>query len=197
MLHERQCTWNLNPSYIDTVLTSRLGTGNSRTFFLRCRVPSLNNGLGPCGPALGLAISDKKNSAEDEIERTIDLFRRNSGCSAEQKTLEILFQTFLQRREMLGILYRGTKIKANSRNSILNHSTEVKTARNSVPWNKNRSKHLEFCSEPFRGRKTTQNCVPRNKNTRRKANSQNSVHKYFADKNKLSIMFAGPGFLYN
>jgi hypothetical protein len=70
-----------------------------------------------------LAISDKKNSADDGI----DLFRRNSGCSAEQKTLGLLFQTFLQRREMLGILYRGTKIKANSGNSILNHSTEVKT----------------------------------------------------------------------
>jgi hypothetical protein len=105
-----------------------------------------------CGPALGLAISDK-NSAEDGIERTIDLFRRNSGCSAEQKTLGLLFQTFLQRREMLGILYRGAKIKANSRNSILNHSVEEKTTRNSVPWNKNRSKHLELCSEPFRGRK--------------------------------------------
>ncbi len=139
------------------------------------------------------------------------MFRRNSGCSAEQKTLGILFQTFPQRREMLGILYRGAKIKANSRDSILNHSTEVKTNRNSVPiicteynvrscnsaWNKNRRKHLEFCSEPFRGKKTTRNSVPRSKNTRRKANSPNSVQKYFADKYKLSIMFAGPGFLYN
>ncbi len=50
---------------------------------------------------------------------------------------------------MLGILYRGK----NSRNSVLYHSAEERTTRNSVPWNKNRSKHLEFCSEPCRGRK--------------------------------------------
>jgi hypothetical protein len=43
---------------------------------------------------------------------------------------------------MLGILYRGTKIKVNSSKSFLNHSAEEKTTRNSVPWNK--SKHLEF-----------------------------------------------------
>jgi hypothetical protein len=28
---------------------------------------------------------------------------------------------------MLGILYRGIKIEANSRNSVLNHSAEEKT----------------------------------------------------------------------
>jgi hypothetical protein len=55
---------------------------------------------------------------------------------------------------MLAILYRGTKIEANSRNSVLNHSAEVKTTRKSVPWNKNRSKHLEICSKPFHGRET-------------------------------------------
>jgi hypothetical protein len=56
---------------------------------------------------------------------------------------------------MLGILYHGTKLEANarnSRNSILNHSVEEKTTWNSVLWNKNISKHLEFCSESFSGR---------------------------------------------
>ncbi len=47
------------------------------------------------------------------------------------------------------LLFRGTE---NSRNSVLNHSAEEKTTRNSVPWNKNISNHFEFCSEPFRGR---------------------------------------------
>jgi hypothetical protein len=37
---------------------------------------------------------------------------------------------------MLGIPYWGTKIEANSRNSVPNHSEE-KTTGNFVPWNKN------------------------------------------------------------
>ncbi len=41
----------------------------------------------------------------------------------------------------------------NFRYSVPNPSAEEKTTRNSVPWNKNRSKLLEFRSEPFRGRK--------------------------------------------
>jgi hypothetical protein len=51
----------------------------------------------------------------------------------EQKTLGIPFRTNPQSRKMLGILYRGTKLEANFRNSVLNHSTEEKTTRNSVP----------------------------------------------------------------
>jgi hypothetical protein len=39
-----------------------------------------------------------------------------------------------------------------SRNSVPNPSTEEKTTRNTVPWNKNRSKLPLFCSEPFCGR---------------------------------------------
>jgi hypothetical protein len=34
---------------------------------------------------------------------------------------------------MLEILYHGTKLEANALNSILNHSAEEKTTRNSVP----------------------------------------------------------------
>ncbi len=94
----------------------------------------------------------KNYSAEDRIDGTIGLFRWNSGCSPEQKILGIPVRTVTQRRKMLGILYHGTKLEANARNYVLNHSAEPKTTRNSVPWNKNLSKHLEFCSEPFRGR---------------------------------------------
>jgi hypothetical protein len=69
----------------------------------------------------------KNYSAEDGIDGTIGLFRRNSGCSAEQKTLGIPFRTVPQKRRMLGILYNGTKIEANSRIFVLNHSVEQKT----------------------------------------------------------------------
>ncbi len=44
-------------------------------------------------------------------------------------------------------LFRGTE---KSRKSVPNLSAEEKTTRNSIPQNKNRSKHLEYCSEPFR-----------------------------------------------
>jgi hypothetical protein len=54
------------------------------------------------------------------------LFRLNSGCSAEQKILGIPFRTVPQRRKMFGILYYGTKLEANARNSVLNHSAEKK-----------------------------------------------------------------------
>ncbi len=63
-------------------------------------------------------------SAEDGIDEIIGLFRRNSGCSAEQKTLGIPFRTVPQRRKMLQILYHGTKIEANSRNSVPKHVSD-------------------------------------------------------------------------
>jgi hypothetical protein len=47
---------------------------------------------------------------------------------------------------MLEMLYRGTKIEADSWNSVLNYSEEEKTTRNSVPWNKNRNELSEFRS---------------------------------------------------
>ncbi len=67
----------------------------------------------------------KNYSAEDGIGGTVGLFRRNSGCSAERKTLGIPFRTIPRKRKMLGILYCETKIEA---------------------------KLSEFPSEPFRGR---------------------------------------------
>jgi hypothetical protein len=39
------------------------------------------------------SFRQKNYSAEDGIGRTIGLFRRNSGCSAERKTLGIPFRT--------------------------------------------------------------------------------------------------------
>jgi hypothetical protein len=67
----------------------------------------------------------KNNSAEDGIDGTNGYFRRNSGCSAEQKTSEFRSEPFRK---------------------------EEKTTRNSVPLNKNRSKLSEFPSEHFSGR---------------------------------------------
>jgi hypothetical protein len=49
----------------------------------------------------------------------------------------------------------------------------VKTTQNSVPWNKNWSKHLKFCSEPFRGRENNSKFRPKIE-----VNSQNSVPKH-------------------
>ncbi len=105
----------------------------------------------------------KNNSAEDGIDGTNGYFRRNSGCSAEHKISEfrsepfrgrennsefrsveqkqkqtpiILFRTLLRKRTQLGIPFRGTKIDANFRNSIPNHSAEESITRNSFPLNK-------------------------------------------------------------
>ncbi len=116
----------------------------------------------------------KNNSAEDGIDGTNGYFRRNSGCSAEQKlsefrsepfrgrenssefrsleqkykhTLRITFQTLQRKRKQLWIPFRGTKLEASSRNFLRNSSAAEKTTRNSVTWNKNRSKLSEFRSE--------------------------------------------------
>jgi hypothetical protein len=91
----------------------------------------------------------KNYSAEDGIDGIIGLFRRNSGCSAEQKTLGIPFRTVPQKRRILGILYNGTKMEANSRNSVLNHSAEQKTLRipfRTVPGRR-KMLGIPFCGE--------------------------------------------------
>jgi hypothetical protein len=89
----------------------------------------------------------KNYSPEDGLYGEIGLFQRYSGCSAEQKTHGIPFRTVPQRRKMLAILHHGTKIEANSCNSVPNHSAVVKTTRNSVPKDKKRNKLSEFCSK--------------------------------------------------
>jgi hypothetical protein len=68
---------------------------------------------------------------------------------------------------MFGIMYRGTEIEANTRNSVPNHSAEEKPTRNSVPWKKNSSNLRlllianlsEFRSETCHGRKHAVNSV--------------------------------------
>ncbi len=104
-------------------------------------------------PGQGWQFPTKNYSAEDEIDGIIGLFWRNSGCSVEQKTLGIPFRTIPQKRRILGILYNGTKMEANSRNSVLNHSAEQKTL--GIPFRTvrrgrkmlDRSKLSEICSE--------------------------------------------------
>jgi hypothetical protein len=59
-------------------------------------------------PQLGLTISDKKVFRGRRNDGTIGLFRRNSGCSAEHKTLGIPFRTIPQKRRMLGSKYKQT-----------------------------------------------------------------------------------------
>jgi hypothetical protein len=60
------------------------------------------------------------------------IFRQNSGCFTEQNTLGILFRTLPPKRKQLGIPFCGTKIEANSRNSVPNHFAEEKTTQNKM-----------------------------------------------------------------
>jgi hypothetical protein len=69
----------------------------------------------------------KNNSAEDGIDGTNGYFRRNSGCSAEQKFSE----------------FRSEPCRGRE------------NTRNSVSWNKSRRKLSEFPSEPFNGRENS------------------------------------------
>ncbi len=94
----------------------------------------------------------KTNSAEDGIDRTNGYFRWNSGCSAEQKISEFRSEPFRGRENNSEFRSVVQKIEVNSHNSVPNPSAEENTTRNSVPWNQNRCKFSEFCSEPFRGR---------------------------------------------
>jgi hypothetical protein len=95
---------------------------------------------------LGLGISDKKfhgrqNRQKMVCSHVIPVVLRN------RKLSEFYFEPF-RREKMLGIPWRGTKIEANSRNFVLNHSPEEKkTTQNSIPWNEKRSKLSDFCSE--------------------------------------------------
>jgi hypothetical protein len=96
-------------------------------FFGKFYVTSAKRAKENCDSVSRLAISDKKNySAEDGIDGFWFV-------PAEFR------------------LFRGTE---NSRNSVPKHSAEEKKVRNSVPWNKNRSKLSGFPSKPFRGRET-------------------------------------------
>jgi hypothetical protein len=67
----------------------------------------------------------KNYSAEDGIYGTNDLFRRNSGCSAEQKTIGIPFRTIPRKIKMLGIPFHWTEIQANFWKYVLFYSTNA------------------------------------------------------------------------
>jgi hypothetical protein len=82
---------------------------------------------------------------------------------------------------MLGILYHGTKIEANSRNSVLNLSAEQKTL--GILFQTIPQRRGEKCSDFHSVKKKIE------------ANSQNSIPKHVSDKNMLSILFAESGFL--
>jgi hypothetical protein len=99
--------------------------------------------LDPAGPRVR-NFWQKNNSVEDERDGTNVFFRWNSSCSAEQNILGIPFWTLPWKRKQLGIPFHGTKIEENYRNSLPNPSAKEKTTRNFVPWNKIRSKLLEF-----------------------------------------------------
>ncbi len=77
---------------------------------------------------LGLAISEEKKIIPRKTEEMEQLIC-SGGIPAvpRHSNLVIPFRTVLQRRRMLGILYHETKIEANSRNSVLNHSVKQKT----------------------------------------------------------------------
>ncbi len=56
-----------------------------------------SSAVGQTGGVEGSRVGNfrqKNNSAEDGIDGTNGYFRRNSGCSAEQKSLGIPFRTF-------------------------------------------------------------------------------------------------------
>jgi hypothetical protein len=62
----------------------------------------------------------KNNSAEDGIDGTNGYFRRNSGCSAEQKISEFRSEPFRGREKNSEFRSVEQKIEAISRNSLPN-----------------------------------------------------------------------------
>jgi hypothetical protein len=74
----------------------------------------------------------KNNSAEDGIDGTNGYFRRNSGCSAEQKISEFRSEPFRGRENNSEFRSVEKKITAKSHNSVPNPSAEENTTRNSV-----------------------------------------------------------------
>jgi hypothetical protein len=120
----------------------------------------------------GCELLTKNNSSEDRRDGTNGYFRWNFGCSAEQKTLKIVFRTLPQRKQ-LEIPFRGTNIEANSWNSVQTlpqkrkqlgitfrgTKIEANSRWNSVPRDKYRSKLSEFVLNHSAEEKTTWNYV--------------------------------------
>ncbi len=116
-----------------------------------------------CFKATVVTKTIKNNFAEDGIDEANGLLRateyrlfrgtENPRSKFQKQTLGISFWT--GPNLMFRTPFRGTKIEANFWNSVPNHSVppEEKRSRNLVPWNKNKSKLSDFCTEAFRRRK--------------------------------------------
>ncbi len=124
--------------------------------------------------------------------------RRNSACSAEKKTLRIVPNySIVAKHRVVSFRQKIIPRKMDNRNKLFvrwkyaclaekktlrvvpNYSTEEKTTRNSVPWNKNRNKFLEFCSEAFYRRKHALNSVWGTENLSFESLPQNAATENF------------------
>jgi hypothetical protein len=108
-------------------------------------------------------FQQKNNFVEDGIDGidgTNGYFRRNSGCSVEQKILGIPFRTLPRKRKQLGIPFRGRKIEANSRNSLPNPSGEEKQLEIPFRGTKKEANSRNSLPNPSAEEKTTLNFVP-------------------------------------
>ncbi len=94
----------------------------------------------------------KNNSAEDGIDGTHGYFRRNSGCSAEQKISEFRSEPFRGREN--NSEFRSVEQNWKQTPIILFRTLLRKRTQLRIPFHgkKNRCKFSEFHSEPFRGR---------------------------------------------
>ncbi len=130
----------------------------------------------PPPPFKGRNFRQKSNSEEDGIDGTNGFFPTEFRLYRRTENLGIPFRTLPRKRKQLGIPFRGTKIEVNFHNSVLNPSAEENTTRNSVPWNQNRCKFLEFRFEPFHGRERNSDFLSEQQKI--EINSRNSVPKH-------------------
>jgi hypothetical protein len=101
-------------------------------------------------------FQQKNYSAEDGIDGTIGLLRRNSAAVPRNRKLsEFRSESFRRGEKARNSVPHGPRIEANSRNFVPNHSTEEKSTRNSVPWNKKKKQTLGI---PFRSMSRTKTC---------------------------------------
>jgi hypothetical protein len=101
MAYSRPLNTDFDPSWSESAECLTLDFGPFETVHRWRKMPECDEFVGArrskhtvVAYKVGLAISDKKNhSAEDGIDGTIGLFRRNSGYSAEQKILGVPFRS--------------------------------------------------------------------------------------------------------
>ncbi len=138
----------------------------------------------------------KINSAEDGIDGTNGYFRRNSGCSAEQKTLGIPFRTVPRKRRRLRIPFRWTKIEKTFGIPFRTFSGREKNSEFPSGSFSRRENNSEFRSEPFSGREnySEQNAAAQNfKKSGRKRTFELRTNHF----DKLFCLFCKTNFLQN